>query len=149
MGCGILFLCTTLCDQINVIIVTCEYLRDLLVHLRVSLYPPPTMSHNLTHTPSCGALYKRSIFNKHLTRICVRIAVVFRILRTVGERKCVGEDAGFEPCTNDHGAPLRRMKGELSGSIALPYLLTHQKGLRSVQRGSLANHVCFLKPAQI
>lgn len=114
MGCGILLLCTTLCDQINVIIVTCEYLHDLLVRLRVSLYPPPnhvTQPH--TH-PSCGALYKRSIFNKHLTRICVRIAVVFRILRTVGERKCVGEDAGFEPCTNDHGAPLRRMKGELS-----------------------------------
>lgn len=51
MGCGILLLCTTLCDQINVIIVTCEYLHDLLVRLRVSLYPPPTMSHNLTHTP--------------------------------------------------------------------------------------------------
>lgn len=49
MGCGILFLCTTLCDQINVIIVTCEYLCDL-VCLRVSLYLP-TMSHKLTHTP--------------------------------------------------------------------------------------------------
>ena len=45
----------------------------------------------------------------------MRVAVVFRFLRTVGERKRVGEDAGFEPCcTDDHGAFLPRMKGEPS-----------------------------------